>query len=81
MKVINHVGDEGLMSQGEAHREYLKSLRRLSPEARPRKAFELTAMTRELLLHGLRRRFPEKSDEEIRAVALSRIEKCHNRRS
>jgi hypothetical protein len=69
------------MSQREAHQEYLKALRSLPPEARLRKTFELTAMTRELLLHGLRRRFPEKSEEEIRALAQSRIEKCHNRRS
>jgi hypothetical protein len=69
------------MSQGEAHREYLKSLRSLPPEARLRKAFELTTMTRDLLVHGLKRRFPEKSEDEIRALARTRIDKCHNRRS
>jgi hypothetical protein len=47
------------------HSEYLKILRGLSPEARLRKAFELTAFSQELFMHGLRHRFPEKSETQL----------------
>jgi hypothetical protein len=62
------------------HREYLQVLRTLSPEARLRKAFELSAFSRELFLHGLRRRFPNKSEAEVREIERARVEKCRNRR-
>lgn len=61
------------------HRIYIETLRRMSPEARLRKAFELGAMARELFRAGLRRRFPDKTDAEIRAIELERLAKCHNR--
>jgi len=61
------------------HKEYLKVLRRLSPEARLQKAFELSNFSRELFRQGLRRRFPDKSEAEIRQIALDRLDKCHNR--
>lgn len=67
------------MKQQNSHREYLAVLRRMSPEQRLRKAFELSIFAKELFLHGLRRRFPELNDEEFRKLALERLEKCHNR--
>ena len=51
----------------------------MSPEARLLKAFELSEFSRELFLHGLRRRFPELSENEIKKIYLERLEKCHNR--
>lgn len=63
------------------HRAYLKVLRGMSPEARARKAFELSDMTRTLLVHGLRKRFPEKTESEIQNLAHQRIEKCSRRTS
>jgi len=56
------------------HKEYLKVLRRLSPEARLQKAFELSDFSRELFRQGLRRRFPDKSEAEIRQIALDRLD-------
>jgi hypothetical protein len=41
----------------------------MSPEARLRKAFELSGFSRQLFLHGLRRRFPEMSDDQLRDLA------------
>lgn len=61
------------------HREYLRILRRLSPEDRLRKAFELSDLSRELFLHGLRKRFPDRSEAEVREIARARIEKCRKR--
>jgi len=61
------------------HRIYIETLRRLTPEARLSKAFELTQMTRDLFFSGLRRHFPDLSDEAIKKVYLERLEKCHNR--
>ncbi|MCK4304806.1 MAG: hypothetical protein KAY24_11265 [Candidatus Eisenbacteria sp.] len=60
-------------------RLYIEALRRMTPEARLSKSFELTAFARQLFLHGLRRSFPELSDDEIRALYLERLGRCHNR--
>ena len=40
------------------HQLYLAALRRLTPEQRLLKAFELTELSRELFRAGLRQRFP-----------------------
>ena len=61
------------------HRIYLETLRRMSPEARLRKAFELSAFTKTLFIHGLRRRFPHLNEREIHQTMLDRLAKCHNR--
>jgi hypothetical protein len=60
-------------------RIYIQALRRMTPEKRLLKAFELTQFSKELFLQGLRRRFPGLSEEEIRKIYLERIDKCHNR--
>jgi hypothetical protein len=61
------------------HRQYIDALRRMGPEARLRKAFELSEFARQLFLQGLKARFPERSDEEIHQLMLERLAKCHNR--
>ena len=61
------------------HQRYIEVLRRLSPEERLMQAFELSAFTRALFVHGLRRRFPHLSEEEFRRKLLERLELCHNR--
>ena len=63
------------------HRVYIEALRRLTPEQRLLKAFELTDMSRALFRDGLRARFPQASDAELERIYLERLEKCHNRRS
>ena len=60
---------------------YLQALRRLTPEQRLLKAFELTDLSRALFREGLRRRFPEASDAELERIYLERLDKSHNRRS
>ena len=58
---------------------YLEVLRRMSPEARLKKAFELSEFTRALFLSGLRRRFPDASEAELKQIMLKRLARCHNR--
>lgn len=60
------------------HQRYLEVLRRMTPEQRMMKAFELTEMTRRLLRDGLRSTFPQASDDEIQRMYLEQLRKCHN---
>jgi hypothetical protein len=60
---------------------YVAALRRMTPEQRLSTAFELGDFTRALLRDGLRARFPEATDEQLQAIYLERLDKCHNRRS
>lgn len=61
------------------HRLYIETLRRMSPEARLLKALELSQFSKDLFLHGLRKRFPELSEAELKAKYLERVALCHNR--
>lgn len=61
------------------HRMYIEALRRMTPEERLAKAFELSTFGKELFLHGLKERYPDLSEEEIKKIYLERISKCHNR--
>ncbi|BCV22992.1 hypothetical protein hamaS1_30610 [Moorella sp. Hama-1] len=53
----------------------------MTPEQRPLKAFEISDFGKRLFLHGLRRRYPDLSKEEIKKIYLKRLDKCHNRNS
>jgi hypothetical protein len=59
--------------------EYIARLRAMGGEARVAKAFELSQFARDLMLQGLRDRFPEKSEAEIMAEYRRRIDQCHNK--
>jgi hypothetical protein len=61
------------------HQQYLRALARMTPEQRLLKAFELSEMARELFRAGLRRRFPDLSEEALHRLYLERLAKCHNR--
>lgn len=67
------------MKERKSHRIYIQALRQMSPEKRLLRAFELSEFTRDLFYHGLRKRFPELSEEKLRELFLKRLEKCHNR--
>jgi hypothetical protein len=60
---------------------YLEALRRLTPEQRLLKAFELTELPRELFRTGVRQRFPEAGEAELKRIYLERMAECHNRPS
>ena len=61
------------------HAVYLRTLRAMSPQARLRKAFELSAFAVALLRAGLARRFPSMSADELNRLVLDRLKRCHNR--
>jgi len=60
------------------HRLYLEILRRMTPEQRLAKAFELTELAKAAFLYGLRRRFPGLSEQELRKLYRERLDKCRN---
>ncbi|KFD41061.1 hypothetical protein DK28_0212575 [Peptococcaceae bacterium SCADC1_2_3] len=61
------------------HKIYIQVLRQMSPEKRLLKAFELSEFTRQLFIHGLRKRYPNLGDEEFKKIFLERLDKCHNK--
>jgi hypothetical protein len=62
------------------HQVYIGVLRAMSGEDRLRKTLELSAFTRELLLTGLRRRFPDLTESDLHQLYLSRLQKSWDRR-
>jgi hypothetical protein len=63
----------------EAHRQRLRILRAMTPEDRLTQALELSDLVRALFEEGLRRRFPNLSEKELRSLLLRRLDLCHNR--
>lgn len=63
----------------QSHRVYIETLRRMTPEQRLLKAFELSEMAKTVFREGLRNRFPDLDDQEFQKLYLERLEKCHNR--
>lgn len=61
------------------HKIYIQVLRRMSPEQRLIKAFELSEFANQLFIHGLHKRFPNISDGEFTKILLERLDRCHNR--
>lgn len=58
---------------------YIAALRSMTDEQRLMKALELSEMTHEALRAGLRERFPDAGEEELRVLYLERIERCRRR--
>lgn len=61
------------------HHQYLTTLSNMSAEQRLMKSLQLSKLTKELFLCGLQKRFPEKTEAEIKEIYLERLSKCHNR--
>ena len=61
------------------HKKYIQILRQMTPEQRLMKAFELSKFSTKLFIHGLRKRFPNLSEEEFHKLYLERLKKCYNR--
>lgn len=57
---------------------YLRVLRRMGPAGRLLKALQLGEEARALFRIGLRRRFPQLSEAELKRLYLERLAKCHN---
>jgi hypothetical protein len=61
------------------HDLYIQTLRRMTPEQRLRKAFELSEFSKQLFITGLRQRFPHLPEAEFHRLLLDRLKLCHNR--
>lgn len=59
-------------------RQSLDALRRMTPEQKLAKAFELSAWTKALFIQGLRDRFPDLPEDAFRRLVADRLAKCHN---
>lgn len=57
------------------HERYIQVLKRMTPEQRLLKALELSEFGKRLFIQGLRKRFPDLSEEEIKKLLLKRLEK------
>lgn len=62
------------------HRQYMEVLRKMSPAERLLKAFELSEFAKQLFIHGLKRRFPDATEDEFQRILRARLEQCHNRK-
>lgn len=62
-----------------AHEVYLRALQRMTPGERLKKAIEMGEFARRLFEQGLRKRFPELSEEAFRKLLRERLDLCHNR--
>ncbi len=58
---------------------YIQVLRRMSPQQRLLKAFELSEFSKQLFIRGLHERFPNLSSEEFQEKLRERLVKCHNK--
>ena len=58
---------------------YINILRKMTPAQRLEKAFDLSEFSRRLFIEGLRKRFPDVTEDEFRKIVLQRLERCHNR--
>lgn len=59
------------------HKIYIRVLRQMSPEKRLLKAFELSEFAKGLFIHGLRKRYPDLSEEKLKKIILKWSNKCH----
>ncbi len=58
------------IKQSQNHKQYLITLTKMSAEQRLLKALELSAITKELFISGLRKRFSDKTETEIYKIYL-----------
>jgi hypothetical protein len=54
-------------------------LRKMTPQQRLLKAFELTEFARSLHKQGLRHAQPDLSEEELQRLYLDHLKQCHNK--
>jgi len=60
------------------HREYIETLRRMTPEQRLQIAFDESERFKERYRRLLRRRFPELSDDALHKLFIERVAKHAN---
>lgn len=61
------------------HARTIQALRNMTPAQRLKKCFELSDLTKRLLKRAIARANPDASEEQVHAMYLRQLEKCHNR--
>jgi hypothetical protein len=69
------------LKQQPNRRVYIETLRRMTPEQRLSKAFELSDMTHAALRVAVAARNPGAGPEELQELYLERLERCRRRDS
>lgn len=60
-------------------KKYREILRRMTPEQKLLKTFELSEMGKNLFICGLKMRYPNLSESDFKKVLFEHLEKCHNK--
>ncbi|OHD14030.1 MAG: hypothetical protein A2086_06295 [Spirochaetes bacterium GWD1_27_9] len=66
------------MKKDQNRQIYYKILKNMTPEQKLLKSFELSEYSKQLCLAGLRQKYPDLSETEIKKIYLKIVEKCHN---
>ena len=66
------------MNNNKSHNIYIQTLKKIGAEKRLLKALELSELTKELFISGLRKKYPDLSEKEFKKILLEKLEKCHN---
>ncbi|MEW6623959.1 MAG: hypothetical protein AB1420_12665 [Bacillota bacterium] len=61
------------------HRIYLDALKKMTPEDKLKKVFELSQLGRDLFILGIQNRYPALSETEVKKIYLERLKQCYNR--
>lgn len=79
LRVVKPFGAQRMQKPRPNHCEYIEVLRRMTPAQRLAKAFELSEVSKRLFQQGLRKQFPDLSEEDFHRLYLERLAKSHNR--
>lgn len=62
----------------QTHKEYIKILKKMTPQQRLQRALELSDLTKSLFITGLKLRYPDHSEEDIKNLYIKKVYKCHH---
>ena len=62
----------------QTHREYIKILKKMTPQQRLFRAMELSDLTKSLFITGLKLRYPDYTEDEIKNIYIEKISRCRN---
>ena len=74
-RIIKNIMNE---AERQTHREYIKILKRMTPQQRLQRALELSDLTKSLFITGLKLRYPDYPEEDIKNLYIEKVHKCHH---
>jgi hypothetical protein len=73
------VGLFKIMKKRLNHKKYIEILKKMSPEQKLLKMFELSEYSKKLFWYGLKNKYPDLADDKLKKIYLEKLIKCHNR--